>query len=102
MTDTSSSTQIPRGSQEFIEALERLKNAPANCKNIFELATDCCKKCPHKAEFNCEECFVQTVGDLDDPYRKEIQERTATGMYSAGIYKGKDGKYHYSHPQGSG
>lgn len=91
--------KVPRGSKEFCEALERLKNAPINCTNKFDLATQCCRLC--KKEFDCESCYVQTVGDLHDPYRKKIQKGTPTGMYSSGIYKDKDGKYHYTHPQGS-
>jgi len=93
------SINVPNGTQEFVCALERLRSAPINCNNRFELATLCCKLCDKS--INCEECYVQTVGDLNDPYRKEIQKRTQLGMYTTGIYKGKDGKYYYSHPQGS-
>ena len=95
-------TEIPRGSKEFYEALERLKNASSNCTNTFELATQCCRLCKKTPDCECESCYVQTVGDLHDPYRKKIQENTPTGMYSSGIYKDKDGKFHYAHPQGSG
>lgn len=93
-------TKIPRGSEKFQEAVKRLKNAPQNCNNRFELASLCCRLC--SKDINCEDCYVQTVGDLDDPYRKEIQRRTKTGMYSSGIYVDERGKMHYSHPQGSG
>lgn len=92
-------TNVPKGTQEFVSALERLRNAPINCNNRFELANQCCKLC--NRSINCEECYVQTVGDLNDPYRKEIQKRSKTGMYTTGIYKDKNGNYYYSHPQGS-
>ena len=94
-----STTQIPKGSAEFCEAVKRLKDAPINCNNKFDLATRCCKLC--KKDFDCESCYVQTIGDLHDPYRKKIQKTTPTGMYSSGIYKDAEGKYHYAHPQGS-
>lgn len=101
MSTKVTATQIPKGSQAFYDAVERLRNAPSNCTNLFELATQCCKFCKKTIECDCESCFVQTVGDLDDPYRKEIQVRTFTGMYSSGIYKDKKGIYHYTHMQGS-
>lgn len=94
------STKIPNGSSDFFEAVQRLMNAPANCTNLFNLAADCCKKC--EKTIDCESCYVQTVGDLADPYRKKIENRTVTGMYSSDIYQDDDGNYHYAHPQGSG
>ncbi len=94
-------TMIPkRGSDAFYDAVARLKNAPVNCTNIFEMAQDCCAKC--NKSINCEECYVNTVGDLKDPYRNKIQKKTVTGMYSSDMYKGDDGKIYYAHPQGSG
>lgn len=106
---TTVSTKIPSGSKKFFEAVNRLKNAGPDCNNKFEMANYCCKLCT-KANAtnceanatNCEECYVQTIGDLNDPYRKKIEENSSTGMYSSGIYKDKNGQYHYSHPQGSG
>jgi len=92
-------TRVPKGSTEFCEAVERLRNAPPNCTNRFDMATQCCKLCDKT--FDCESCYVQTVGDLHDPYRKEIQKNTPTGMYTSGVYKDKEGNYHYTHPQGS-
>ena len=94
------STKIPKGNERFFTALERLKNAPPNCANRNELAAQCCKHC--EKDINCEDCYVQTVGDLSDEYRKKIQKRTKTGMYSSGIYVDGKGNMHYSHPQGSG
>lgn len=94
--------KIPIGSTEFCEAVERLRNASTNCTNRFDLATQCCTLCRKTQDCDCDSCYVQTVGDLRDPYRKKIEEKTPTGMYSSGIYKDKDGKYHYTHPQGSG
>ena len=93
--------KIPKGSQAFYDAVERLRNAGPNCTNKFEMAQYCCQLCTRGHDADCESCYVQTVGDLSDPYRKEIQERTPTGMYSSGIYMDKDGNYHYAHPQGS-
>ena len=95
-----SSTNIPKGSKEFIDAVQRLENRPENCANIFELAAQCCKLC--NKDFDCDSCYVQTIGDLNDPYREEIQKKTPIGMYSSGIYKDGKGRYHYAHPQGSG
>ena len=97
-----SCTKLPQGSQTFYEAVERLRNAGPNCNNKFELAQYCCTLCKKDIDCDCEACYVQTVGDLYDPYRKKIQEGTPTGMYSSGIYKDERGKFHYSHPQGSG
>lgn len=96
-----SCTKIPKGSQAFYDAVERLRNAGPNCTNKFDMAQYCCKLCKKDNDCDCESCYVQTVGDLLDPYRKKIQESTPTGMYSSGIYKDKDGNYHYAHPQGS-
>ena len=102
MSTEVSSIKIPKeGTQAFYNAVERLKNAPANCTNSFDLATECCKLCRKTPDCDCESCFVQTVGDLADPFRKQIQKGTPTGMYTSGIYRDKDGKYHYTHPQGS-
>lgn len=99
---TTVSTKIPSGSKEFFEAVNRLKNAGPDCNNKFDMANYCCKLCTKANASNCEDCYVQTVGDLNDPYRKKIEENSSTGMYSSGIYKDKNGQYHYSHPQGSG
>ena len=93
--------RIPKGSTEFCEAVERLRNAGCNCTNRFEMAQYCCTLCRKDIDCDCESCYVQTVGDLHDPYRKEIQKSTPTGMYTSGIYRDKEGKYHYTHPQGS-
>lgn len=95
-------TRIPRGSAEFCEAVERLRNAPSRCTNIFDMATQCCMLCKKTPDCDCESCYVQTVGDLHDPYREDIKKNTSTGMYSSGMYKDKEGNYHYTHPQGSG
>lgn len=97
-----SSTKIPTGSKEFYEAVERLKNAGPKCTNKNDLASYCCKLCGKASVANCEDCYVQTVGDLADPFRNEMQEGTSTGVYSSGFYKNKKGKYCYTHPQGSG
>ena len=102
MPSESTTTKLPSGSKEFYEAVNRLKNPDPNCSNRFEMASHCCKLCTNANEIACEECYVQTVGDLSDPYRKKIESNTLTGMYSSGIYKDKDGKYRYTHPQGSG
>ena len=98
-----SATKIPTGSKEFFEAVERLKNAGPNCTNKFELAQYCCKLCTKACATNCEDCYVQTVGDLKDPFRRELQAKTPTGMYSSGFYyNAKKNEYVYAHPQGSG
>lgn len=94
-----SATKIPNGSQELADAIERLKLSGK--ADRFAKATECCKLCNQNCGLNCEDCYVQTVGDLHDHYRKEIQKRTPTGMYSSGIYRDKDGNYHYAHPSGS-
>ena len=95
-----STTNVPNGTQEFLSAVERLENASPQHDNKFILATECCKLCNAPTNY-CEDCFVQTLGDLKDPYRKQIQSRTNIGMYSSGMYKDNSGKYHYAHPQGS-
>ena len=101
MPNELTTTKLPSGSKEFFEAVNRLKNAGPDCTNTFDMANYCCKLCT-KVNENCEDCYVQTVGDLNDPYRKKIEENSSTGMYSSGVYKDKNGQYHYSHPQGSG
>lgn len=97
-----STTKIPTGSERFYEAIERLKNASPNCTNRYELAQCCCKLCEKASTSICEDCYVQTVGDLEDDYRKEIQKKSKTGMYSSGFYETADGDFHYATPQGSG
>ena len=93
-------TLIPMGSDEFIESVNRLKDSEDRQEEMFKLATECCKLC--NRSINCEDCFVQTIGDLKDPYRDKIEKKTITGMYCSGIYIDSKGKYHYAHPQGSG
>ena len=70
------STSIPMGSDEFIESVNRLKDSEDKQEEMFKLATECCKLC--NKSINCEDCFVQTIGDLNDPYRDKIEKKTAT------------------------
>ena len=69
-------TKLPSGSKEFFEAISRLENAGPDCNNKFEMANYCCKLCTKANASNCEDCYVQTVGDLNDPYRKKIEENS--------------------------
>lgn len=92
----------PKGTLEFEEAVKRLENRGycTSCEDIQILVNDCCRKCTSRNSFDeCNtECRIYMIGQGNDPYTKKV----TGGMYTSGIYKSADGKYHYSHKSGGG
>lgn len=94
--------EIPAGNKEFFKAFECFEKRDPGCsaKELRELADCCCRNCDRSID--CEVCIVGVSIDARDHYKYRINKRSNSGMYTSDIYLGKDGKFRYAHPDGSG
>ena len=94
---------IPQGGQEFMEAVQRLRNSDSSMSREEReaLATKCCTLCTaRKFHDECDECYVGKAGELADSYKAKANSSSSSGMYGSGICIGPDGKYRYTHNGG--
>ena len=90
----------PQGTHEFEEAVKCLYNRGSiSCRETELLVNECCRNCTCRDSFEiCNtECQIYMIGQNNDDYTSKVKG----GMYTSGIYKGKNG-YCYAHYSGGG